>query len=230
MILFSSKYSFMYVQVGKCACSSLTHWMGVIEGVRDPKATDDSPPTHESISKTIRLDQCDPDIRNNMLATWPALVVVRDPLTRLASCYLDKFCKVGQNGIGGFRDVDCSFRQFVVRVFDLVSGDPDGCDEHIRPQYTFRREPANCRLLPFDELCTYRVGQMMGLPPDIANIPRFKRTEVTPPGQHGCCANIKASRLKKMAVKPNHLDLYDEQLLHQVTALYRQDHLVVTEK
>ncbi|QIZ81388.1 sulfotransferase family protein [Thalassovita gelatinovora] len=137
LVNFSSRYSYVYVETPKVACSSIKRMLQIAEVDGDLSRLSDD--VHDRELSPLKPMYTDPAAFNKLFddpGTF-RFCFVRNPYSRALSCYLDKFV---QNEIArprflpqlGFSpDSHVTFRDFLLAVRDQTEAE---CNPHWAPQ------------------------------------------------------------------------------------------------
>lgn len=187
-VMMLDHHRLMYLPIAKNACTSLKRLMAGLSGLTLRPKED----IHERLDGTntglMFVNREDADIEHNLAQPgWMRFIVIREPLERLVSAYIEKFVVNRQQpGVkitcdpvlmrtfkaGWLREEDyergITFRQFVT---DILAQSPDRLDPHWRPQAQYLKH--------FPPTHVYRMHEMEKLARDLSehtgqhvNIPR----------------------------------------------------------
>jgi hypothetical protein len=212
----------IYTFIPKNACSTMRYSLALANGAIDG-------PEHfnwiHSNNNTFRAS-----LRDLARATY-TFVILRDPFLRLASCYLDKMVDQNDPAWSYYRllnyeqqPADLTFRQFVTQLKPVVRA-----NEHWRPQTDFLVYQTYDNIFcfeKFEEVKTVLQERIGFTVRDARSLTKHGTDQYAAiePGQ--CFADVSAFDLlcsKRSGKVPRLQDLYDEEIVRQVRALYAED-------
>lgn len=212
----SPKHKFVYLAVPKTASSSIVSWLLKLEGLQW-NDEDKKNNRYRIVQRHLRLVQ-HPGLQGSFKFT-----IIRNPLSRLVSAYLDKFVGGGHIPAAsvmkrlGKGTEGISFREFIDY---LAHADLKNVDAHWMPQAflidIFRPDMLGIleNLQPF----LHRVGAKIGIPVDIG---WDRKTLVLCKQDCGPIMDIASSELKGR--NPVLVNFYDEDITAVVNRLFNKD-------
>lgn len=211
----SPKHNFAYLAVPKTASSSIVAWLLRLEGLKwDDKVAENN--RYRTIQKYLKLSQ-HPQIKNPFRFTF-----IRDPKTRIASAFLDKFVKTLHHPAKGVKNElgkpeGITFREF---VHWLSTTDLKDVDIHWMPQILMVHhfEPDFLGTMENIDEGLREVSESIGIPISIGH----DRRVLADCHQHIKGAmDIVSSQMKDL--NPMVESFYDSELTAMVEELYHED-------
>lgn len=159
----------MYLPIAKNACSSLKRVVAELGGLHLDRSEDIHRKLDNENTGLMFFNRDDEDIRTALSQSgWMRFAIIRDPLERLVSAYVEKFvvnrlspdvkitCDpvlMRIHKLGWLRDPDyergVTFRSFVK---DIISQPPDRLDPHWRPQSQYLKAYPFTHIYHIDDL------------------------------------------------------------------------------
>jgi len=234
----SERHRLLYIPIAKCACTSLKSMMVKLAGITQPKTAirlDVHRVTDRFNTGALLKDKPIERARAILAAEdYTKFTVMRDPLERLVSAYLEKFVynrRQRQNQLhirpvlrairGGENvapDPGISFREFVTYI---LAQDPYDLDPHWRPQHLYFISVPHLtrifRLENIDALPPF-LQQAIGQPVTLAHRNRTRRSDRSVAG----AADLTAEELEALgAIDPT--SLLAPELEAAIREGYRED-------
>ena len=233
--MYHERIGMVIAAIPKCGCSTVKRWL---ISVTDPAAL--AGPVldvHRHAARTLALAKRPRDEAEAILAAQPLLVVVRDPVERLRSAFIDKFVRPAPDevmpattelirdyrGDGVVADVwderSITFRQFVEYV---GHADPDHLDAHWRPQAAFVRGRRIDTLITLDRLSSTldALAAALGRSDVRATPESVTRKELA--SLEGL-ADVSASELHARNLRPPLAQLADADVLKMIRERFAED-------
>ena len=230
----------MYLPIGKNACSSTKRAMALLGGLSLDQSEDIHRTLDDQNTGLIFANRDDDDIREALLETdWMRFAIIRDPLERLVSAYVEKFVvnRLSRDvritcdpvlmrtlKLGWLREQDYE-RGISFRVFanDIMAHPPNLLDPHWRPQSQLMKDYPSTHIYHIDDLdilsrdLEAHIGRPVQIPR--SNVSRFS-------GQCDTDAGSAADSLPGDLESPQHLSVsrfFDDTLRRQVLAYHAED-------
>lgn len=168
-VIMVDDFKIMYLPIGKNACSSLKRVVAELGGLNLDRSEDIHRKLDSENTGLMFFNRDDEDIRIALRQSgWMRFAIIRDPLERLVSAYVEKFvinrlspdvritCDpvlMRSHKLGWLRDSDyergVTFEAFVK---DLLSQSPDRLDPHWRPQSQYLKAYPFTHIYHIDDL------------------------------------------------------------------------------
>ena len=215
--------------IPKNACTDLKHWF--LSLIEPEKLADPGLRLHAYVRATHALARLPRGEIEAALRDSFVFAFVRDPLSRVVSAYVEKFCRPAPGELfepareviaqvaGGGGAEGISFRQFVRFLSDAAD---EQMDPHWRPQGAFVRD-VRIDLLARVESSSRVLDELsseLGVAPRGES--RRNATGYTP-ALGRCFADFPSGELYAQGLLPPSVDLYDEELRAMVLARFGED-------
>src|SRR6056297_620687 len=239
-VIMLDRHRLMYLPIAKNACTSLKRLTAELGGLTLKPKED----IHKRLDNTntglMFVNREDADIEHNLAQPgWMRFVVIREPLERLVSAYIEKFAVNRQQpGVkitcdpvlmrtfkaGWLREEDyergITFRQF---VSDILAQHPNRLDPHWRPQAQYLKN--------FPPTHVYRMHEMEKLARDLSehigqcvNVPHANMSRNS--GVSDICITGAADMLPRDLPSPSELSVHSfitGDLRTQIEAYFAED-------
>ena len=218
----------IFLPIPKCAGSSLCHWMLKSHGIQ-PEFEKTYARCYEEFSLNLPWHR---DHHRDLLNRFFIFTIVRDPLSRLVSAFLQKFVVEDFRLPAAVVLVKClniepealTFRQFVHFIIKYYRKEGEAGqvanNEHWRHQYKFMEG------VKFDY-----IGKLEAIDEVVETVRKATGVRIKLPVRnktnyrvhHGCVADSTVLSLRKMQGFPYPVSYYDNELLSEVRRFWKKD-------